>query len=125
MNWAKEISKLPDGCFTIGVFPYSRQKNQVSDRLVIKTGEDSHGKAYASLSFKNSAGEEERWKTETINLKYKEYVSALIDYDKRADEAMLSAVGLDPSISSVTKDDVISNSEADVFYKTRLQSCRI
>ena len=38
MNWAKEISKLPDGCFTIAFFPYSRQKNQASDKLVIKEG---------------------------------------------------------------------------------------
>ena len=80
------------------------------------TGEDNQGKAYASLSFNNSNGEEERWKIETVDLKYKEYITALIDYDKRADEAMLSAVGLDSSISSVTKDGVISKSGADVFY---------
>ncbi|MDR2917625.1 MAG: hypothetical protein LBV74_22770 [Tannerella sp.] len=36
MNWAKEISKLPDGCFTIAFFPYSRQKNEASDKLVVK-----------------------------------------------------------------------------------------
>lgn len=40
----------------------------------------------------------------------------MIDYDKRADEALLSAVGLDPSISSVSKDGVISKSGADVYY---------
>ena len=80
------------------------------------TGEDNQGKAFASLSFKNSAGEEERWKIETVDLKYKEYITALIDYDKRADEAMLSAVGLDPSISSVSQNGVISKSGADVFY---------
>ncbi len=80
------------------------------------SGEDNQGKAYASISFKNSSGEEERWKIETVDLKYKEYITALIDYDKRADEAMLSAVGLDSSISSVSKDGVISKSGADVFY---------
>ncbi|MDR2917626.1 MAG: hypothetical protein LBV74_22775 [Tannerella sp.] len=80
------------------------------------TGEANQGKAYSSISFKNSNGEEERWKIETVDLKYKEYITSLIEYDKRADEAMLSAVGLDSSISSVSKDGVISKSGADVFY---------
>jgi hypothetical protein len=38
LQWAKEISKLPDGCFTISFFPYSRAKNRVSSRLVTKAG---------------------------------------------------------------------------------------
>jgi hypothetical protein len=79
------------------------------------SGEDNQGKAYATISFRNGA-EEECWKIETVDLKYREYISSLIDYDKRADEAMLSAVGLDSSISSVSKDGVISKSGADVFY---------
>ena len=28
LQWAKEISKLPNGCFTIAFFPYSRQKGE-------------------------------------------------------------------------------------------------
>ncbi|MDR1116155.1 MAG: hypothetical protein LBL33_08440 [Tannerella sp.] len=82
------------------------------------SGEDGQGKAYATLSYESAQknGEEARWKIETVDLKYKEYISALIEYDKRADEAMLSAVGLDPSISSVTKDGVFNKSGADIFY---------
>ena len=38
LNWAKEISKLPDCCFTLAFFPYSRQKNEASDQLVTKEG---------------------------------------------------------------------------------------
>ncbi|MDR1556752.1 MAG: hypothetical protein LBS88_06940 [Tannerellaceae bacterium] len=38
LQWAKEISKLPDGCFTIAFFPYSRTKSRASARLVTKTG---------------------------------------------------------------------------------------
>jgi hypothetical protein len=80
------------------------------------SGADNQGKAYATYSFKNSSGEEERWKIETVDLKYKEYVDALISYDKRADEVLLSSVGLDSSISSVSKDGVISKSGADAYY---------
>lgn len=36
MQWAKEISKLPDGYFTIAFFPYSRQKNCASSKMEIK-----------------------------------------------------------------------------------------
>ena len=60
--------------------------------------------------------EEERWKIEVIDLKYKEYISSLIEYDKRVDEVLLGAVGMDSSISSVSKDGVISKSGADVYY---------
>ena len=80
------------------------------------SGADNQGKAYATYSFKNSSGEEERWKIETVDLKYKEYVDALIAYDKRADEVLLSSVGHDSSISSVSKDGVISKSGADAYY---------
>lgn len=38
LQWAKEISKLPDGCFTIAFFPYSRQKGEASAKLVIWEG---------------------------------------------------------------------------------------
>ena len=51
-----------------------------------------------------------------MDLKYKEYIDALISYDKRADEVLLSSVGLDSSISSVSKDGVISKSGADAYY---------
>ena len=80
------------------------------------TGQDNQGKAYATISFKNSQGEEERWTIETVDLKYKEYIDALISYDKRADEVLLSSVGLDSSISSVSKDGVILKSGADAYY---------
>lgn len=81
------------------------------------SGEDNQGKAYATISYyNNSKGTEERWKIETVDMKYKEYIESLISYDKRADEVLLSSVGLDPSISSVSKDGVISKSGADVYY---------
>lgn len=81
------------------------------------SGKKNQGKLFSSLSFKTGQGnEEERWKIETLDLKYKEYISSLIEYDKRMDEVLLGAVGLDSSISSVSKDGVISKSGADVYY---------
>ena len=38
LRWAKEISKLPDGCFTIAFFPYSRKKGVSSYRLKTLSG---------------------------------------------------------------------------------------
>ncbi|MCC8153675.1 MAG: hypothetical protein LIP01_05335 [Tannerellaceae bacterium] len=38
MQWAREISKLPDGTFTLVYFPYSRQRGEASARPVIKQG---------------------------------------------------------------------------------------
>ena len=38
LRWAKEISKLPDGCFTIAFFPYSRKKGVPSYRLKTLSG---------------------------------------------------------------------------------------
>ena len=36
MQWAREISKLPDGYFTLAFFPYSRAKGIASKDLVVK-----------------------------------------------------------------------------------------
>ena len=38
MQWAKEISKLPEGCFTVAFFPCSRKKEVATPKLTIKKG---------------------------------------------------------------------------------------
>lgn len=81
------------------------------------SGSKNQGKAYASFSFLTGKdGEQQRWKIETIDLKYKEYMSSLIEYDKRVDEVLISAVGIDSSISAVSKPGVISKSGSDAYY---------
>jgi len=40
----------------------------------------------------------------------------LNDYDKRADEVITSSIGLDSSISNISKDGVISKSGSDAYY---------
>lgn len=36
MQWAREISKLPDGHFTIAFYPCSRTKGQATAKLTVK-----------------------------------------------------------------------------------------
>ena len=36
MQWAREISKLPEGDFTLCFFPYSRSQGMAGEDLVIK-----------------------------------------------------------------------------------------
>lgn len=36
MQWARELSKLPDGDFTVAFFPYSRQRDKASRVLTVK-----------------------------------------------------------------------------------------
>lgn len=86
---------------------------KISDYL---SGADNQGKAYSTVSFTDNQGHEQTWKIETIDLKYKEYIEALISYDKRTEEALLSSVGLDAAISAVSKDGIISKSGSDSYY---------
>ena len=76
----------------------------------------NQGKTYATRSFMNESGNLEKWIIEEIPQKYKEYIEALISYDKRADMVLLSAKGIDPSISNITSDGTISKSGADAYY---------
>lgn len=76
----------------------------------------NQGKLYASYSFTNNEGQEERWKIEEIPNKSKDYIEAHTTYDKRADEVITSAKGIDSSISNISKDGVISKSGADAHY---------
>ena len=38
LRWAKEISKLPSGCFTIAFFPYSRKRGVASAKMKVLSG---------------------------------------------------------------------------------------
>ncbi|MBQ7018733.1 MAG: hypothetical protein IJN06_07000 [Bacteroidales bacterium] len=76
----------------------------------------NQGKYYATTSFTDENGQEQRWRIEEIPQKYKEYIEAIKSYDERADYVMLAAKGLDPSISNVSKEGVISKSGSDAYY---------
>lgn len=76
----------------------------------------NQGKVYATRSLLNQNGDLETWKIEEISQKYKEYIEALITYDKRADMVLLSAKGIDSSISNISSDGVVSKSGSDTYY---------
>ena len=76
---------------------------------------ENQGKAIFTYSFMDGS-EKVEWKVETIDLKYKEYITSLLEYDKRVDEVLNSAVGLDSSISAVSKPGMMSKSGSDAYY---------
>ena len=76
----------------------------------------NQGKVYSSRAFMNDNGQAEEWKIVEIEQSYKEYIEALISYDKRADMVLLAAKGIDPSISNITPDGTVSKSGSDTLY---------
>jgi hypothetical protein len=79
------------------------------------TGVKNQGKLYASFSFQTQDGKAE-WQINPIDLKYKEFIQSLIDYDKRADEVITASKGVNSSISNLDKSGIISKSGSDLYY---------
>jgi hypothetical protein len=79
------------------------------------TGVKNQGKLYASFSFQTQDGKAE-WQIKPIDLKYKEFIQSLIDYDKRADEVITASKGVNSSISNLDKSGIISKSGSDLYY---------
>ncbi|MEG1635818.1 MAG: hypothetical protein RR388_09335, partial [Rikenellaceae bacterium] len=86
---------------------------KLSDYL---SGPAGQGKAFSSFSFRDGDGNSIEWKILPIDLKYQEYINSLITVDRRSDEVVASSVGIDPSITNISKDGVISKSGSDAYY---------
>ena len=71
----------------------------------------NQGKLYATTKWG-----EDGWKFEDMPGKFKEYMDAVISFDKRADQVILAGKGISSSISNVENDGVISKSGSDVYY---------
>lgn len=80
------------------------------------SGAENQGKVFSSFSYRTAKGEAIEWKITQLDMKYKEYIEALITFDRRADEVMVGAKGIDPSISNVSKEGIISKSGSDSYY---------
>jgi len=91
-------------------------KNEVEKCVRFLSGPENQGKAHATISFKDDKGNDTQWKFESIDLKYKEYIDSMIDYDKRADDVLIASKGLPANISNIDKDGVISKSGSDLLY---------
>jgi len=71
----------------------------------------NQGKAYATIKYG-----EEGWEFKDMPGKFKEYMEAVITFDKRADQVILAGKGISSSITNVENDGVISKSGSDVYY---------
>ncbi len=91
-------------------------KEELKKFVKFMSGPDNQGKAHATISFRDGTGEDVRWKIEPIDLKYKEYMDSLSNYHKLSDDVLTRSLGIDGSITGITKDGVISKSGADLFY---------
>lgn len=91
-------------------------KSEIERCIMFLSGPDNQGKAYTSIKFKDEKGGDIKWEFETLDLKYKEYIESLIKFDERADNVLLSSIGVDGSLTGITKEGVISKSGADVLY---------
>lgn len=80
------------------------------------SGVKNQGKTYTSFKYTTDKGDQSGWEIVPIDMKYREYITALNDYDKRADEVIVSSIGIDSSISNISKDGVISKSGSDAYY---------
>lgn len=86
---------------------------KLSDYL---SGPAGQGKAFSSFSFRDGDGRSIEWQILPIDLKYQEYINSLITVDRRSDEVVASSVGIDPSITNISKDGMISKSGSDAYY---------
>jgi hypothetical protein len=81
----------------------------------LMSGENNAGKLWSTIKYHTEYGLEE-WDIVDIPLKIKEFVDSVISYDKRSVEAILEGKGVDPSLTNVSKDGIISNSGSNVYY---------
>lgn len=86
--------------------------NELKRITALMSGEGKNqGKLYATTKWG-----EDGWKFEEFPGKFKEYLEAVISYDKRSDQVILAGKGINSSITNVENDGVISKSGSDVYY---------
>lgn len=79
------------------------------------SGVKNQGKIFATYSYRTSDGISE-WQITPLDLKYKEFIGAINQYDERADEIITSAKGVPSAVSNLTKEGIISVSGSDLYY---------
>jgi hypothetical protein len=76
---------------------------------------ENQGKTFVSRSFRTENGLEE-WEFKEIPIKYSEFVTSIINYDKRAVEIIVQGKGIPPSISNVSKEGIFQSSGSEAYY---------
>ena len=80
------------------------------------SGVKNQGKTFTTFKYQTDKGDSVGWEIIPLDMKYLEYITSLNNYDKRADEVITSSIGIDSSISNISKDGVISKSGSDSYY---------
>ncbi|MBV5334185.1 MAG: hypothetical protein JZU49_00075 [Sulfuricurvum sp.] len=116
---AKPIITNYDGVTVGTVFTYNLVEQliqkKLSEAINVLSGEgENQGKAFWSRTFLTEHGIE-AWEFVEIPTKYKEFITSIIDYDKRALAVILAGKGLDPAISNVTNEGIF-NSGSEIYY---------
>jgi hypothetical protein len=91
-------------------------KSEMRSLTKFMSGTKNQGKTWTTFKYTTDKGDSVGWEIISIDMKYKEFIDSLNNYDKRADEVITSSMGIDSSISNISKDGVISKSGADVYY---------
>lgn len=91
-------------------------KQEIENLSSFLSGAKNQGKLYATFSYRTKDGTNVEWKIEPIDLKSKEYVESQKEYHKLGESVVLTSIGMDPSISNVTNEGMISKSGSDTYY---------
>lgn len=116
---AKPLIEKYDGIDVGTRFTYDLVEKLIQAKLnaaidVLSGEGENQGKAFWSRTFQTEHGIE-AWEFEEIPTKYKEFITSIIDYDKRAMSVILAGKGLDPAISNVTNEGIF-NSGSEIYY---------
>lgn len=110
-----------DGLEDVGTtFDYSMIQKLIDVKLqkitqVLSGGGENQGKIFTSRKFQTEHGVEE-WEFKEIPTKYKEFVTSIIEYDKRTVEMIVAGKGIDPSISNISKEGIFQSSGSNSYY---------
>ncbi len=80
------------------------------------SGVSNQGKMLASIGYNTSEGQEISWRLNSVDQKYREFISALIDYDNRADNVITMGVGMDQSLSGVDSGGIFKDPGGTLVY---------
>ena len=115
----KDMITSYDGIVVGKVFSYELVEKLIQKKINAAidamTGEgENQGKVFWSRTFQTENGVE-AWEFTDIPTKYKEFITSIIDVDKRGLAVILAGKGLDPAISNVTNEGVF-NSGSEIYY---------
>lgn len=111
-----ELEGVPIGT----VYNYSQVQKLIDNKLrqltaVLSGSGENQGKMFVSRAFATAQGIE-KWEFADIPTKYKEFLTSIIDLDKRAVKVILEGKGVDPSISNVSNEGVFQGSGSNAYY---------